>query len=86
MNQYEEAITNYVRVIHEVSQESTSKILISSGLSAIARIGLINVYAVACIPYLSMGRNIPDESNRHVCELADDIARSEFQEWWEILG
>ena len=32
-----------------------------------------------------MGRNIPNESNRYVCELADELARSEFEEWWEIL-
>jgi hypothetical protein len=84
-NRYEEAITNYVQVIH---QESAPQILFRYGLSPLARIGLIKLYSVVPGPYfeLSVGHKFPNESNRYVYELADEIAGSEFEDWWGILG
>jgi hypothetical protein len=80
-NRYEEATTNYVQVIHEVSQESAPQILFRYGVSPLARIGLIKLYSVVPGPYfeLSVGHIFPNESNRYVYELADEIAESDCQ-------
>jgi hypothetical protein len=83
--QYEEAITNYVRVIQEVNQESTAPTLHASGLSVTARIGLVNLYTEACLPYFGR-QNIPDESLRYICELAAEMATTDFNEWWNLLA
>lgn len=84
--QFEEALTNYVRVIHDMNQESTAEVVLPSGLSVVARIGLINLYAEAVILQYLGRPTLPDESTRYTCELAAEMASIEFDDWWNVLA
>jgi tetratricopeptide (TPR) repeat protein len=84
--QYEEAITNYVLVIQEVGQESPSSLPRTSGLSFLARLGLITLYREASLLYFGRVLTIRDESGRYLCEVVDEMATGDFKDWWGLLG
>ena len=69
--QYKEATTNYLLVIHEISQESPSSRPRTSGYSVIARLCLIDLYS---------------ESSRHLCEAVVEMVAIDFDDWWGLLG
>jgi len=83
--QYEEAITNCLRAIHGISQESPSSQPRKCGYSVIARLHLINLYSEVSNQYLAK-RLIRDESSRYLCEGVTEMATIDFNNWWGLLG
>jgi hypothetical protein len=81
------AITNYLRVIHEISQESPSSGPRTSGVSFLARLNLIDLYTeVSYNPFTRGTLRRPNETSRYLYEMAAEMATTAFDDWWDLLG